>query len=319
MMYQRHDMSCGKTRKKNPGKLPRAFDRFSARIRTYGTRDTVGLLLNVCGGMLDFYLRPRSKRQSKLPGPNYRQIKSDLERAGVTVLPYRVDVGDFKIWLEKASFPKNYVDSYGSVFVEKALEHYVGAQLLQLRKDDVLIDVAAAHSPWFEIAERIYGCTAYALDLIFKPGVNDKRIGSDATDMPIPDGFATKLALHCAFETFEGDSDTRLLPEACRVLAEGGQMVILPLYMHNLYFADSSPLADRRGLDYQGAQRIWRDDGYAVRFSRKYSVNAFLNRVVNHLGDLKLKIYYIENEKEVHSRCYLKFAASFEKAVSASG
>ena len=90
-------------------------------------------------------------------------------------------------------------------------------------------------------------------------------------------------------------------------------MVILPLYMHNFYFADSSPLADRRGLDYQGAERVWRDDGYKVRFSRKYSVKAFLERVVSNLNGLSLKIYYIENEREVDDKCYLKFAAVFEK------
>ena len=121
------------------------------------------------------------------------------------------------------------------------------------------------------------------------------------------------MALHCAYEMFEGDADIRLLPEAQRVLAAGGKMVILPLYMHNLYFADSSPWSDRRGLDYQGAERVWRDDGHRVRFSRKYSVDAFLKRVVSNMGDLKLKIYYIENEKEVSPICYLKFAAVFEK------
>lgn len=92
-------------------------------------------------------------------------------------------------------------------------------------------------------------------------------------------------------------------------------MVILPLYMHNFSFVDSSPFTDRRGLDYQGAERVWRDDGHRVRFSRKYSVKAFKERVVNNLSGFSLKIYYIENEKEEDAilNLYLKFAAVFEK------
>lgn len=138
-------------------------------------------------------------------------------------------------------------------------------------------------------------------------------IGADATNMPLPDGFATKMALHCAYEMFEGDADIRLLPETQRVLASDGRMVILPLYMHNFYFASSSPFADRRRLDYQGAERVWRDDGNKIRLSRKYSVKAFIDRVISNLHGLKLKVFYIENEKEVDDRCYIKFAAVFEK------
>ena len=50
-----------------------------------------------------------------------------------------------------------------------------------------------------------------------------------------------------------------------------------------------------------------------VRFSRKYDVKNFIDRVVEIKGSLDLKIMYIENEKDVNSTCYLKFAAMFEK------
>ena len=278
-----------------------------------GLLDTIGLSFHIVAGLIDFYLNPFSKKQSKLPLPDYERIKIDFEKSGLEVVQFSININEFFEWLKEANFPKYYSQSYGDVFIEKALEHYVSAKLLDLQKGDILIDVAAASSPWFEIAERMYGCTAYALDLAFPPGINGKKIGADATNMPLPDGFATKMALHCAYEMFEGDADIRLLPEAYRVLAGGGKMVILPLYMHNFYFADSSPFTDRRDLDYQGAERIWRDDGHRVRFSRKYSVDAFLNRVVSNLSGLNLKIYYFENEKEVSPKCYLKLAALFEK------
>jgi len=283
------------------------------RIHNKGLVDTLSLILHIGGGLIIYTLNPFAKKLSKLPPPNYEKIKNDLESHGIEVVPYWVNISEFKDWLKKVNFPKEYIVSYGDIFIEKALEYYVSAKLLELNKEDIFIDVAAAHSPWFEIVEHMYGCTAYALDLIFPPGINGKRIGADATAMPLPDGFASKMALHCAYETFEGDADIRFLAEAKRVLRPGGKMVILPLYMHNFYFIDTSPLADRRGLDYQGAERVWRDDGSRIRFSRKYSVNAFIERIVKNLNGLRLKVYFIVNEKEVDDKCYLKFAAVFEK------
>ena len=182
------------------------------RRKTRGLLDTINLSFHIAGGLIDFYLNPFSKKQSKLPPPDYERIKMDFEKSGLEVVPYSIDTNEFLEWIEEADFPRDYRSSYGDVFIEKALEYYVGAKLLELNKEDILIDVAAASSPWFEIAERMYGCTAYALDLAFPPGINGKKIGADATNMPLPDGFATKMALYCAYEMFEGDADIRLLP-----------------------------------------------------------------------------------------------------------
>ena len=223
----------------------------------WGVWEMIATLWNISTGVIDYYLNPFAEKQKNLPPARLQKIRADMEDSGLQVSPYRINVADFRGWLDRATFPKEYADSYGSLFVEKALEHYIGAQLLDLQAGDTFIDVAAAHSPWFEIAERLYGITTYALDLSFSPGIQLKKIGADATATPLPDAFASKMALHCAYEMFEGDADIRLIPEAERVLAPGGRMVILPLYMHNFYFADSSPLANRRRLDYQGAVRVW--------------------------------------------------------------
>jgi SAM-dependent methyltransferase len=260
-----------------------------------------------------YYLDRTALKQSKLPAPDHLKIAADFEALGITVVPYLIDVNDFNEWLEKAEFPTYYVDDYGEVFTEKALEHYVGVELLPLEQSDTLVDVAACNSPWYEMAERMYGCQAFALDLEFSPGVNGKRIGADATHMPLPDGFATKMALHCAYEMFEGTADIRLLQEASRVLRDNGKMVILPLYMDDFYYVLSSPYTDRQGLDYGGAELVWREDPHRMRFSRHYSVEAFRERIVANINGLTLRIYHVENASEVSPKCYLKFVALFEK------
>lgn len=290
------------------------LQKLTDRIRRKGLFDTMAAAWNIGTGLLDYHLNPLALKTSKLPAPNWPQIRIELERAGLKVIPYRVNIPEFRNWLKKAAFSEYYVKAYGGVFVEKALEHYVSSDLLQLSQSKVFIDVAASSSPWLNIAPRLYGVKALAIDLnpptAPVPGL---KIAADATRMPLRQSSVDAMALHCAFEMFEGDADVRLIQEATRILQPGGKMVILPLYLHHLYYGDSAPMADRRGLDYQGAKRVWREDGYRVRFSRKYDVTAFLERVVRQKGPLRLTICYLENEKEVDPICYLKFAAVFER------
>lgn len=295
--------------------LLRTLRAIKNRGLTYTARKAMGGVT----GLADYYLNPFARKRSKLPAGDYGEIRVQMERAGLDVKPFSVDVTEFHKWLDKVAFPREYIDSYGALFVEKALEHYLSAISLDLRADDVMIDVAAAGSPWYEMAARMYGCEAYALDLIFEPGIRGKKIGADAAHMPVEDGFATKLALHCAYEMFEGTSDIALLREAARVMGPGGRMVILPLYMHHLYhYAETAPVTDRHKLDYDGAMRVWSGHLFGSRFVRKYSVQAFMERIVRHLGPLSLRIYYIENETEVDPNCYCKFVALFEKSSPSS-
>jgi hypothetical protein len=103
-----------------------------ARIRGKSISGIIGATWNIGQGLVDYHLNPSAKRQSKLPKQNYEKIRADMESAGLQVIPYRIDVADFYKWLDKAAFPKRYADSYGPKFVEKALEHYLGAKLLGL-------------------------------------------------------------------------------------------------------------------------------------------------------------------------------------------
>ena len=176
--------------------MSKVLKKFIHRIKEKGIVDTIGLLWNIGTGLIDFYLNPFAKKQSKLTRLDYKKIKERFELSGIEVISYKINVAEFQKWLNEADFPESYRNSYSDVFIEKALENYVGARLLELSKEDILIDVAAGSSPWFEIAERMYGCTAYALDLAFPKGINGKKIGADATNMPLPDGFATKMWLY---------------------------------------------------------------------------------------------------------------------------
>ena len=178
----------------------------------------------------------------------------------------------------------------------------MSASLLGLDKSDILLDVGASYSPWFSMAERIYGCEGYALDLRrFQPGIHGKLIGADATAMPLPDGFATKMTLHSAYEQFEGTVDIRFLSEARRILRDNGKMSILPLWIDHSYYVLLAPYRDASTVDRDGAAIVWDDYRWLINFGRFYSVEAFNERVIANLRGFSATVYYIENAKEIAS------------------
>ena len=131
--------------------------------------------------------------------------------------------------------------------------------------------------------------------------------------MPVPDSFASKMTLHCSFEHFEGDADIRFIRESCRVLKFGGKLCILPLYMHRFYAIQTDPLAYKGNFIFEEDATIYYARGWGERHGRYYDVKHFISRIVQNMGDLKLKLFFVENAKDVHPSCYLRFIALFEK------
>lgn len=259
--------------------------------------------------LVEFANSPPEQRQSyhdrgrtPLEGyPYFCELRERLVELGVKVEDTVVDISDFERWLEEYREVAANYRGLGDVMVQKCLEHYLSYRYLNLSAGDVFLDVAAAGSPFVDILRQRLGIDAYRLDLCYPPGIRGKNIGADAGDTGLPAGFAGAIALHCAFECFMGDADTRFVREASRLLTPGGRCVVLPLYLDETYFVATSPLCrqDEVIID-AGALKVWRDDGYQVPFSRHYSPPSFLDRVYSALpDDLEGTVYFVRNLPEV--------------------
>ncbi len=251
----------------------------------------------------------------------HRQVIEALQAAGIAVDEHEVLVESYHEYLRRADyarFPRYYAGGTAPNFAEKSLEHYVAAQLLDLTPGDVYVDVANAYSPVPEIYHDVYGCRTYRQDLLFPEGVRGDVIGGDAAAMPVPDGFATKLALHCSFEHFEGDADSRFIREAARVLAPGGRLCILPLYLYTRYAIQTDPATlSLRGLQPDAGATVYGARGWRERHGRFYDVPHLLSRVCAFMGPLRPTVYAMRNANQVDRSCYLKFAAVFEQPKQA--
>lgn len=161
----------------------------------------------------------------------YNEILKGLKDINVNLINFKIDLSDYIKYRNDAEyykFPTYYGGGKADNFVEKTLEHYLAAKILNLSEDDIYIDVATNNSPTPEIYQKLYDCQVYKQDKIFPKGIDGNVIGGDAGHMPVKDNFATKMALHDALQCFEEDSDIRFIKEASRVLRKGGNFASCP-------------------------------------------------------------------------------------------
>jgi SAM-dependent methyltransferase len=247
-------------------------------------------------------------------------VAAELIRNELDLINLTIDVNDYRQWKSKAEYQKFWLyylkfAVMGRNLPEKSLEHYLAAKLLDFSEKDVYIDVGSSGSPTAEIYQKMYGCETYMQDLVFPQGMNGKLIGGDAGNMPVEDGFASKIALHCSFEHFEGDSDTAFIKEAGRVLRSGGNLCILPLYFFTRYAIQTDPTVLPRGTKQfeNDALLFCSRSNWRNRQRRFYDVSHFISRIINNMDCLRLTLFMVQNEKQIDPSCYVKFIALFVK------
>ncbi len=258
--------------------------------------------------LIEFQNSPREDRQSYHdhtmdPFGNrglYAGLKDRLLAIGVPVEGVDIDVSDFERWLDDFSEIKKYYQSMGDIFIEKCLEHYLTSRHLKISDDDVYIDIGGLGNPLADILNK-RGIRSYRLDLVYPEGIHGINIGADAGDTKLPDGFASAISAHCAYECFVGDADTRFVREAARILSEKGRYGIIPLYLDDTYFVATSPYCNQQDVKIESeAKRVWRDDEYKVPFSRHYSPESFKKRVYSSIPEsMRGKVLYFKNLTDV--------------------
>jgi SAM-dependent methyltransferase len=235
-----------------------------------------------------------------------RAAAPDLE-----IRDYRVDVERFNAWKHAARYPTL---AYVVLRNEKMLEHFVSWDLIEAPPDGTVIDVASCRSH-FPAIVRATGRRCIAQDLSYPLGLHGDVLGGDAGAMDLPDAFADSMTLHCSFEHFEDDADTRFVREAARVLKPGGRVAIQPMYVHQDYFVLSDPFSpDGICAPDDGAYFI-AAFGYTNRFGRHYSPEIFVRRVVHPAVSAGLVpiFHRVLNARDISPECYLQFALTLHK------
>lgn len=244
------------------------------------------------------------------------RIMQRLQQHDIKVEEFWVDADDYRRYFSEAGYVEDFPSYYSFNLPEKSLEHYIAAQLLAFRKDDIYIDVASEGSPVPQIYTKLFGATSYRQDLAYPPGLNGSLIGGDAAHMPVPDSFASKMALHCSLEHFEGTSDIGFIQEVGRVLRPGGSVCIVPLYLAEQYSIQTDPIVSVPAqVEFEADAIIHAASGWNNRHGRFYDPEHLVDRIAQNLNGLQLKLFRLKNVRQVDPTCYAQFAALITKPI----
>jgi SAM-dependent methyltransferase len=257
---------------------------------------------------------PKAKGYITCSPAQANKIVQWFTRFGIEVEDYAIDAEEYRQYFQTARYSEDFPNYYSFNLPEKSLEHFIAAKLLDLSVDDVYIDIASEGSPVPEIYSKLFGTKTFRQDLSYAPGINGNLIGGDAANMPVPDGFASKMALHCSLEHFEGTSDIGFIKEIARVLRPGGAVCVVPLYLTEKYSIQTDPVISvPSNVTFEEDAIIHCASGWNNRHGRFYDPEHFVNRIYKNLNGLSVKLYRIINAKQIDSSCYVQFAAIIKK------
>lgn len=244
------------------------------------------------------------------------QIERDLRALDIEIVDYSPSAAAFRAFQAENYFPDDYHGGREkAVWDEKLLEHWIAAErlgLINYDASDVYVDVAAASSPWAHEVRVRKGIESYAIDL-GEVGEAYRNLPyyriENATSTNFPDAFVKGASLHCAYEMFVGNDDVQFISEVARILAPGGKVVILPLYMHTHYCSYATPEYFGKGYGDPIAKEYVRLDCMGVPSSRKYNAAMLKSRVLDAIisEGMSYTLLALRNKVELGEGIYCHF------------
>jgi hypothetical protein len=292
-----------------------------ATLRKHGLRGTAQLYLSELRYRYACFRTSQVEAYRNPSSDDLSLIETELAVAGEVPYPLQADPKGFRAFTDKFPFPPGY---HGGMqtghWYEKIFEHYISYTLLGIDAygpGDAYLDVAAGGSPWVRMLRELRGIDAFAIDLAVRPhlrGLNYYR-EEDATRTSFGPASVRGISLHCAYEMFTGDSDMRAIPEFARILAPGGAVIIVPLYLHTHYCCYSSPEYWGKGFADIGAREYVRRDARAIPSSRKYDPAKLRERVLvpAQRAGLEPYVHCLRRQGEISPEIYCHFILELRK------
>ncbi len=236
------------------------------------------------------------------------KIQGELLALQIEVERLHIDLTQLKEYLEAAEYKKKYPSYYLDNFSEKTLEHFISYKLMALKRTDKFVDIASEHSPLGEIMSGLSGCSSYSQDIMYEPGLHERKIGSDASKLPVDDNFFNGACATCSIEHFEKDADIRFMKEMQRVLAKGGKIIIAPLYLYLTPSCQTDPQYSVPGkVEFDAGAVIHCAKGWGNRHARFYSPQTLQSRLIGPNKGMSFKVIMLDNIEEVDASVYCRF------------
>jgi hypothetical protein len=277
-----------------------------------------------------------------------KKLQTNLERSMMTCGSITADASTDVLWMQleqvaaecgaasrvvslskqlKMSDGGLYWQRYGKHYThvgqgrEKALEHALTFELLDISRVRRYCDVAAATSPIEHALIAEWSQVEYwKQDMLYETDMSRKIIGGPAQAMQgVKSGFFDALTLHCSFEHFNGAADVEFLTEVDRVLSPIGACLILPLYVgatHRVFF-DPTTVSVEQVSKYDLEGELRPVYGFRQEHGRYYSPESLAARLLKQLPPTLIATLIRFTEQDaVDPSIYLNFALVLHRADS---
>lgn len=120
--------------------------------------------------------------------------------------------------------------------------------------------------------------------------------------------------MHCSFDHFVKNYDSKFIIEVERILKPSGKCCILPLYLYPIVGAVTDPGYVSDWSIFEEFENIYIDYNFKSDFSRFYNGKTFVDRILKFLPEnLTYNLVHIKKMKQVCPECYAKFALLLTK------
>ncbi len=265
-------------------------------------------------------LRTRIENKIELGGinnqsqENIESVLDQLSNLNITVKELEIDNTEYNAYIRKAEYKNRYPTYYSDNFDEKSFEHFLCHKFLGLEAGQIFVDLASEHSPVPKIFNRLSGCDSYSQDIMYPEGINGKRIGGDASNMPVEDSFFDAAIATCSIEHFENQSDVLLMKEMGRTLKRHGKFIIVPLYLYSEAACQTDPVyAVPSGVQFDREATVFCCKNWGNRHGRFYSPQTLMDRLIRSNPDISFIVYYIKNPEAISKSIYCRYMLVGEK------
>ena len=177
----------------------------------------------------------------------------------------------------------------------KTLEYLVSLKLHDLKDGFKLLDAAGgAEAEFSKLAQSYTGAkiSSFCQDSITVDGKqhsNIKYISGSIDNVPLDNGCIDGITCHHSFEHFAQNLDQKFISESLRLLKPGGKLVIVPLFITNIYSEitnlKSYKLHDDSAFLMYDSTASFAGWGPYEGFARTYDVKAFNERILSIISE----------------------------------
>jgi ubiquinone/menaquinone biosynthesis C-methylase UbiE len=173
----------------------------------------------------------------------------------------------------------------------KTLEYLVSLKLHDLKDGFKLLDAAGgAEAEFSKLAQSYTGASisSFCQDSITVDGKqhsNIEYISGSIDNVPLDDGCIDGITCHHSFEHFAQNLDQKFILESLRLLKPGGKLVIVPLFITNIYSEitnlKSYHLHDDSAFLIYDSTASFAGWGPYEGFARTYDIESFEKRILS--------------------------------------